>query len=231
MELFSDEHLASSLAFRGGTALHKLHLPPAVRYSEDLDLVQLQPGPIGETIDRIRAVLTPWLGEPRRKQANRNTTLTFRADSEIPPVVPLRLKVEMNCREHFMVYGATSVPYALRSRWFEGQCGVTTYPLDELLGTKLRALYQRRKGRDLFDLWYALTHGQATPARVVASFEAYMQNDGLRVSRKEYEGNVAAKLTQPDFLRDTDVLLRPGVSYDPELAWSCVRERLIDRLA
>ena len=102
---------------------------------------------------------------------------------------------------------------------------------DELLGTKLRALYQRRKGRDLFDLWYALTHGQAAPGRVVASFEGHMREDGLRVSRKEFEGNMAAKLTEPDFLRDTDVLLRPGVSYDPELAWPCVRERLIDRLA
>lgn len=230
LELFSDEHLASSFAFRGGTALHKLHLAPAVRYSEDLDLVQLQPRPIGEAIDRIRAILAPWLGEPRRKQANRNTTLIFRADSEIPPVVRLRLKVEMNCREHSRAHGVTSVPCALRSRWLEGECKVTTYPLDESLGTELRALYQRRKGRDLFDLWYALMHGQATPGRVVASFEGHMREDGLQVSRREYEGNVAAKLTEPDFLRDTDVLLRPGVSYDPELAWSCVRERLIDRL-
>ena len=33
VELFNDEYLASHLAFRGGTALHKLYLHPQPRYS------------------------------------------------------------------------------------------------------------------------------------------------------------------------------------------------------
>jgi predicted nucleotidyltransferase component of viral defense system len=36
--MFSDDLLCRSLAFRGGTALHKLYLIPQVRYSEDIDL-------------------------------------------------------------------------------------------------------------------------------------------------------------------------------------------------
>ena len=40
IELFSNEYIRENLAFRGGTALHKLYLPPAPRYSEDIDLVQ-----------------------------------------------------------------------------------------------------------------------------------------------------------------------------------------------
>lgn len=36
--IYSDEFLASQLAFRGGTALHKLYLSPQPRYSEDIDL-------------------------------------------------------------------------------------------------------------------------------------------------------------------------------------------------
>lgn len=31
-----DDYLGDELVFRGGTALHKLHLDPPVRYSEDL---------------------------------------------------------------------------------------------------------------------------------------------------------------------------------------------------
>ena len=46
ISIFSDEFLASQLAFRGGTALHKLYLSPQPRYSEDIDLVQINPGPI-----------------------------------------------------------------------------------------------------------------------------------------------------------------------------------------
>jgi hypothetical protein len=38
--IFEDDELASTVALRGGTALHKLHLSPARRYSEDIDLVQ-----------------------------------------------------------------------------------------------------------------------------------------------------------------------------------------------
>jgi len=46
IEIFSDEYLASQLAFRGGTAIHKLFLQPQPRYSEDIDLVQKEGGPI-----------------------------------------------------------------------------------------------------------------------------------------------------------------------------------------
>ena len=53
VEIFSDEFLSEQLAFRGGTALHKLYLSPQVRYSEDIDLVQINPGP-------IKPILTPY---------------------------------------------------------------------------------------------------------------------------------------------------------------------------
>ena len=61
-EIFDDEELARDFALRGGTALHKLHFSPARRYSEDIDLVQLKPGPIGSAINRLRAKLDRWLG-------------------------------------------------------------------------------------------------------------------------------------------------------------------------
>jgi hypothetical protein len=57
--IYSHPHLAKSLAFRGGTALHKLYLAPARRYSEDIDLVQVEPGPIGPVFDALRNCLGP----------------------------------------------------------------------------------------------------------------------------------------------------------------------------
>ena len=56
-EIYKDEYLASHLAFRGGTALHKLFLSPQPRYSEDIDLVQINAEPIKETYDHIRDAL------------------------------------------------------------------------------------------------------------------------------------------------------------------------------
>jgi predicted nucleotidyltransferase component of viral defense system len=51
VEIFSDPFLKKELAFRGGTALHKLFFSPAARYSEDIDLVRTSKGPISEIAD------------------------------------------------------------------------------------------------------------------------------------------------------------------------------------
>jgi hypothetical protein len=82
VELFSRKPIADSLAFRGGTALYKLHITPAARYSEDIDLVQTTPGGIGEVLDAIHAALDPWLGAPKWKQTEGRVTLAYRFDSE-----------------------------------------------------------------------------------------------------------------------------------------------------
>ena len=105
VELFSDDFIKESLAFRGGTALHKIFLKPQVRYSEDIDLVQIKKGEIGDVLTRIREKLSFIERTPRYKPSRNNNTLTFRYNSEIEPIQPMRLKIEINCREHFSVFG------------------------------------------------------------------------------------------------------------------------------
>jgi hypothetical protein len=85
--LFSRPEVARALAFRGGTALYKLHLRPAARYSEDIDLVQIEAGPIGPVLKEVRAALDAWLGEPSWKQSEGRVTLNYRFRSEdVPPL-------------------------------------------------------------------------------------------------------------------------------------------------
>jgi predicted nucleotidyltransferase component of viral defense system len=218
--LFSDPVLSRHLAFRGGTALHKIHLAPAWRYSEDIDLVQIEGGPIGHIFDALNASLGELLGKPQRKQGPGVVTLTYRTAGTGPASPPLRLKIEINSREHFYVLEPESRPFSMSTRWFTGACNISSYQLEELLGTKLRALYQRRKGRDLFDLWLGLTVGQAKPALIAQCFRRYMEASGLRVSCREFRLNMEQKLTHPDFIHDTDDLLRPGVIFDIASAYS-----------
>lgn len=154
--IFSSPSLATELAFRGGTALHKLHLRPPGRYSEDLDFVQVRAGPIGPVLTALRAALDPWLGKAKYKAGEGRATLLYRFVAEGAEAVPMRLKVEINTREHFAVLPMRHEPFAVDSRWFRGQARILTFSPEELLGTKLRALYQRRKGRDVFDLDLAL---------------------------------------------------------------------------
>lgn len=110
IEIFAEPDLAGSLALRGGTALNKLFVQPPSRYSEDIDLVQTKPGAIGDVLNGIRRRLDPWLGRPRRSSSEASVTLTYRFESEVPPVRPLRLKIEINTREHFAVLGHRSLP-------------------------------------------------------------------------------------------------------------------------
>ena len=158
--IFGNAALHDALAFRGGTALYKLHLP-AARYSEDIDLVQTKAGLAKPMMDALHEVLNPWLGQPKTKQNEGRVTFVYRLQSEDTPPLPLRLKIETNTREHFSVYGFKEIPFSVKSRWFDGSCSIHTYELDELLGTKLRALYQRRQGRDLFDMAIAMNSGKA----------------------------------------------------------------------
>lgn len=207
VEIFSNPLLHDALAFRGGTALYKLHLKPAARYSEDIDLVQTRAVAAGPMMDALRDVLNPWLGKPQWKQTEGRITFVYRINSEDAPPVPLRLKVEMNTREHFSVFGLKEVPFAVNSRWFDGSCSVHTYELDELLGTKLRALYQRKQGRDLFDLAIALKHSAVDPRRVVAAFSEYMRREEKAVTRAQFEQNFFLKLRDHEFNADIGPLL------------------------
>ena len=113
-----------------------------------------------------------------------------------PPIL-LRLKVETNTREHFAVYGFKERPFSISSRWFEGACSIHTYELDELLGTKFRALYQRKQGRDLFDLATALEAPGVNAERIIKVFEKYMEHAGHPVTRAVFEQNFAAKRGRP----------------------------------
>jgi len=229
-EFFLNSVIQNTLLFRGGTALHKLFLGPPVRYSEDLDLVQKEVGPIGPVLSAIRGIGDPLLGNPRTHQKEDSVMLIYRADSEIRPIVPLRIQIEVNTREHFIVFPALKKHFDLRSRWFSGECEVNTYFLEELLATKLRALYQRKKGRDLFDLWYGLTKGKAEPEKVVEAFRRYLKSQGLRITREQLQRNVLLKIKERSFLIDTQPLLRPDISYSAEEAYSLLEEKLVNLL-
>jgi len=210
VEIFTHPDLKDHLAFRGGTALYKLHLPP-LRYSEDIDLVQVHAGPIGPVMSALQEKLNPWLGVPKRKQGEGRVTLTYRMTSE--EGAPLKLKVEINSREHFTVLGFEKHEMAIESRWFAGRAAILTYQLDELLGTKVRALYQRRKGRDLFDLWTAFAAGKPQPEQVIGCFLHYLEKEGHRVSRAEFERNLLAKFDDPRFIADIAPLVVSGSSF------------------
>ncbi len=215
VEIFGNPGLCDSLAFRGGTALHKLFLQPPGRYSEDIDLVQTKAEPIGPTFDTLREIIEPWLGIPNSKRGPNSATLVFRFDTTVQPIQRMRLKIEINTREHFTVFGYQRQPFAIQNPWFTGTADIITYDVHELLATKMRALYQRRKGRDLYDLDRALKLHYIDERRIVGCFVEYMRRAGSSITRSLFEANLLAKIEQSSFRSDIFPLLADAGDYDP----------------
>lgn len=88
VSIFSDPFLAKELAWKGGTALHKLYLKPQARYSEDIDLVQVNPGPIKPIFMRLGEVLS-WLPDKSTQQTRFSNKIRYRYLSEVAPQVPI----------------------------------------------------------------------------------------------------------------------------------------------
>lgn len=231
VEIFSDEFLREHLAFRGGTALHKLYLNPASRYSEDIDLVQIIPGPIKPIMQRLQQVIT-FFEEPRKTQIKgHGAKALYRFTSEYEEI-RLRLKLEINCQEHFNVLEWVDFPYEVESEWYAGKAEIKTYSINELLGTKLRALYQRSKGRDLFDLDYSRKNLELDIDQIIECFKAYTSfSTGKRPpSKKEFLMNIEAKERSPEFTGDMEAILRPGIKYDQKAAFSWLKNELIEKI-
>lgn len=98
VEMYARPPIAQLLAFRGGTALHKLHFHPPGRYSEDLDFVQIEAGPIGPALEAVREALDPWLGDPAWRQNSDSVKLLYRFETTTLPVQRMRVKIEINTR-------------------------------------------------------------------------------------------------------------------------------------
>ena len=230
VEIFSDEFLKEHLAFRGGTALHKLYLHPAPRYSEDIDLVQIKPESIKPILQRIGEVLT-FFEEPRKTQVKgHGAKVLYRFTSEYQER-RLRLKLEINCKEHFNVLDWEEFPYEIDNDWFSGSAPIRTYNINELLGTKLRALYQRKKGRDLFDLDYSRLNLELDLDKIIQCFKEYMKfSVGIVPTKKQFLRNIEEKEKDVDFLGDMEGLIRSEINYDQTKAFAWIKEEIAKKL-
>lgn len=231
VEIFSDDFLRENLAFRGGTALHKLYLKPTARYSEDIDLVQIKPGPIKPVMERIGDVVT-FFGEKRTTQVRgHGAKVLYRFTSEYEEI-RMRLKLEINCKEHFNVLDWVDFPFEVESEWFSGKAAIKTYNINELLGTKLRALYQRSKGRDLFDLYYSGLNSDLHYEQIITCFKEYTSfATGKRPpGRKEFLMNIEEKENSGGFAGDMEALLRPEITYNQSEAFKWLKTELIEKI-
>ncbi len=230
-DLFNTPALKGKIAFRGGTAINKLLFKQPLRYSEDIDLVQTEAEPIGMTIDGIRGALS-WLGKCKREQAGHSMHLVFKFAPEADLQATLKLKVEINTREHETLLGIKSYPFAVASDWYQSKTEIASFEPEEIYGTKLRALLQRRKNRDLFDLHHGLDQLAMDPEKLIACFDHYLAVEGKSFTRAVAERCMLEKLTR-SLIEDIAPLLPAGIRFndnDAMQAFERVWKELITRI-
>lgn len=194
--IFKDKFLKDHVAIRGGTVLHKAHLAPAARYSEDIDLVLVTDSPESHIRKALTRVIKPILGKPQESVAgwlklaarniagkSRNLRTTYSYDPTSSDLAgKAALKVETNVSERKSCFAMVPVDFTYPGDDGNPQvCTVMSFDIDEMLGTKMRALLQREQGRDLFDLywaWHLSSQGKTpyvvNPQRVAKAFPFYM---------------------------------------------------------
>lgn len=243
--LFDDKFLSSQIAMRGGTLLHKVHLAPPARYSEDIDLVVVGTRPADHIRRAIRRVLTDVLGTPKASVwdtlvlAIRNTVkpsrvlrMTYSARSIIEPNRTLEIVVEANVTERKPHRAVVEMPFRFPFRDKTVQTHIKGFDIHEMLGTKMRAMFQRKRGRDLFDLYWALTKSPTPvdPAAIIASFEHYLKQEGTKAVRAEFIGILDSHLKDRGFCSDMQPLLPTDIAYDPQAAGKYIKAHLLNLL-
>ena len=243
--LFHDAFLSSQIAMRGGTLLHKVHLAPASRYSEDIDLVVVGDRPEDHVRRAIRRVLADVLGPPKTSvwgtltlairnavQPSKVLRMTYSLPSIIEPGRMLDIVVEANVTERRPHRAVVEMPFSFPFRDEPIRTRIKGYDIHEMLGTKMRAMFQRKRGRDLFDLYWALTKSPTPvdPSAIIESFQHYMQQEGTTAGRAEFIEILEAHLLDRGFCADMGPLLRSGIIYAPQAAGKFVKANLLKLL-
>lgn len=224
-EIANDDYLGTELVFRGGTCFHKLHIHPARRYSEDLDYVRSTPGGI-KAFTAAATAIGERLGFEVKTRITENPKVYLIGLSQED--LRIRIKIEVNTRELSPADPVQFVPYEVQSPWWSGEANVRTFTTRELVATKIRALYERKKGRDVFDMWLALTELGLTGDDLLAVFEPYHP---ASLTAGTAVANLRTKLADQEFRQDLDpFVVEQPLGYDLDAAAELIIEEVLSKV-
>lgn len=228
--IYADPFLRNRLYLKGGTALNKFYIPNQGRLSVDLDFNVVGPrDQVLEERTQFSQRVMKVLGEQ-----DSSYDFTYRWRYEQATVyaryLPLtgaaqqRLKVEISFIERVAIMGRDE--QILPGYIFEDPVVVNTYFLEELTSTKLRALHDRKKGRDIYDLFH-IAEFDLNRAAVRKMVLYYFYRANKVFSYPSFVDNIEQKIARRGFRDDVRGLIRQGSSLD----WSAACERVLDYYA
>jgi predicted nucleotidyltransferase component of viral defense system len=162
------------LLFKGGTALSKLYFPETWRFSEDLDFT------VDGQFTGTKAGLREALEAASRRsgiefsieeyyEGNDDGYPTYYVEASIQyrAMFDHKNTTELNIMGDEVV-SAPPVKHTHEYRDLE-PFKIRAYSLAEIVGEKLRTIYQRSRGRDYYDLYRIIDGDETPPAETVAA--------------------------------------------------------------
>ena len=224
-EIANDDLLGEELSLRGGTAFHKLFLETPYRYSEDLDYVRSTEGGIGDVLDRLREI-GERLGYEVASKIRKYPKVIWKYTSSNG--ISSKIKIEINTFERSPALGLHYIEHEVDSSYYKGRAKVRTFQKEELVATKIRALYQRSKGRDLYDIWLALTELNLSSERILEAFPICKPE---KMNAKDSIENLHRKLDDKQFTGDIYNLIRTDApAYNVYKAGDIVEQELLSEI-
>jgi predicted nucleotidyltransferase component of viral defense system len=123
---------------------------------------------------------------------------------------PMRsFKIEISHVERFPIVS----PVMKQVKTPDGLADVITYTLEELTATKLRALLERFKGRDIYDLFF-ISQLKPHPTVTRKMFLYYFYRSRKVFNPKVHYKNLAKKYESGNYIDDVSAFVKPAVTFD-----------------
>lgn len=212
--LYSDDFLSERLCMKGGTAINKLYLGETSRLSVDLDFNHL--GSKEEVLKEKRAV-RELIMELLKKQDNcydvhyeRPYGLTrIKARYKTVGGPDQNFKIEISHVERFPIIS----PVKKKIMTPDGLADIVTYTLEELTATKLRALLERFKGRDIYDLFF-ISRLKPDSKIIRKMFLYYFYRSRKVFNPKVHYENIIKRYESGNYIDDVTAFIKPTVTFD-----------------
>jgi predicted nucleotidyltransferase component of viral defense system len=201
--IFANDRIGDSWVFKGGTCLKKCFFE-TYRFSEDLDFTLQDPSHLDEAfLQEVFAEIGEWVYEqcglempadrqdfdiydnPRGKK-NCQGKITFRG-----PVTPTaaaswpRIKLDLTADEHIVLAPVRQSIFHPYSDAPDADIVVLTYAYEEAFGEKIRALAERTRPRDLYDVinLYRNTEARPSPAVLLEVLRQKCEYKGIELPK------------------------------------------------
>lgn len=211
--LYADSFLAERLYIKGGTAINRLYLEDSSRLSVDLDFNHI--GPKKQVLkerkkvrERIRELLKKQDDSYDISWKHRYELTRLKSKYKTVVGTPQRFKIEISHIERFPILE----PVEKQLETSEGQFKIATYRLEELTATKIRALFERLKGRDIYDLFF-ISKLKPDPVVTRKMFIYYFYRSRKVFNPKVHYKNLTQRYSLGSYVDDVSGFVKPTIEF------------------